>query len=375
MRVIRRCLIFLVAVATMWALQNFESFLVPTLIGLFLALVLTPIVHALERRGVPAGIAAAGIVVTMLLSLGAVIYAVLPGYEDYTRRAPEIVREIERKLAPLRESAVEAGILKEGEGGTEEALEGDEQGTPKIAPVPSNDGKSENGEEAEMVPTPTREFYTDIALEAPTLFGNFLYIVFLTFFTIYDRRRLMRAALMTQSNFGARAWLARVIREMRTKVARYLLTITIINTGLGICTGLVFWGIGMPSPLLWGVGMATLNFIPYLGPAIMNVIVFAVAFVSFPTVGMALVPVAALLMLNMIEGQIVTPMVVGSRVLSGTLPVFVAVAFGAWLWGAAGALLATPALIVGQTLMSARRSARRPLRYRDISDVLEGGKA
>lgn len=153
---------------------------------------------------------------------------------------------------------------------------------------------------------------------------------------------------------------------MRTKVARYLLTISIINVMLGIATAVTFWALGMPNPVLWGVGMAILNFIPYLGPAIMNVIVFAVAFVHYPSFFVALLPVAALLMLNLIEGQIVTPMLIGSRIAVGALPVFLAVAFGAWLWGAVGALLATPALIVGQTLTTARRRAQRPIVSRKI---------
>lgn len=351
-KVIRRCVLLITILVVIWALQRFQGFLVPTMIGLFLALVLTPIVHEMEVRGFPRVIAAGLVVLTVLISFGSVIYAVLPSYENYLDRAPEIVRDIERKLAPIREKAEEAGLI----GGRKPVQETPELQPGARAAVPVE--PDPEGDDVEL-PVPGRSFYTDVALNAPALFGNFLYIVFLTFFTIYDRRRLMRFALATQRTFGARAWIYRVIRDMRTKVASYLMAVTIINSVLGIVTGLVFWALGMPNPILWGAGMAVLNFIPYLGPAVMNVIVFAVAFVHYPTVFLAFIPVACLLILNLLEGQFVTPMVIGSRVATGSLPVFLAVAFGAWLWGPAGALLATPALIVGQTLMTARVTARR----------------
>jgi len=169
----------------------------------------------------------------------------------------------------------------------------------------------------------------------------------------------MRVALSTQSTFRDRAWLYRILRRIRWDVARYLLMVTIINAGLGLATGLCFWAVGMPNPVLWGTAMALMNFIPYLGAAIMNVATFAVAFVHFPTLAMALLPVLILLSLNLIEGQMVTPMVVGSKVVNGVLSVFLSVAFGAWLWGPAGAVLAPPALIVAQTVLRSRRDERR----------------
>lgn len=359
---IRRCLIVIAAVAALWALERFESFLLPTFIALFLALILTPVVTALEERGVPRGPAAAGLVLAVLIGLASLVYAVLPSYEDYRDRGPEIVREIERKLAPIAKTAVDAGMVedpKESDG--EDAADENEPSNvmEDRTDAPSDDEKKAGEIVTDAVSDASRSFYADIALGTPAVFGTLLYVVILTFFTVYDRHRLMRMALATQSTFYGRLWLARLIRDTRTAVSRYLLLITVINTMLGIVTGLVFWGLGMPNPVLWGAGMAAMNFIPYLGAVIVNILVFAVAFVHYPTLGMALLPVGALLLLNTIEGQILTPMIVGARVRASSLPVFVAVAFGAWLWGPVGALLATPALIVVQTLISKRHSARR----------------
>jgi len=340
-RVIRRAVLFIAVILGLFAMQRFESFLVPTVIGAFLALILTPVVSRLEMVGVPRPLAAGGVVLAALIVIGSAIYAALPTYDDYVERLPEIVRDVERKLAPLQERAEDAGLLKPEEKGVDSL--GDE---------------IEDMGEVEL-PVPGRSFVTDIALGAPAVVGNFLYIIFLTFFSIYDRRRIMRAALTTQSSFADRAWLYRILRLIRGDVARYLLTVTLINTGLGIATGLCFWAIGMPNPALWGTAMALMNFIPYLGAGVMNVVTFAVAFLHYPTFALALLPVAVLLTLNLLEGQMVTPMVVGTKVVNGVLPVFLSVAFGAWLWGPAGAVLATPALIVVQTVLRSREQERR----------------
>lgn len=337
---IRRAVLFIALMLGFVAMERFDDFLIPTTIGAFLALILTPVVSRLEQVGLPRAIAAGGVVLTALIILGSAIYAALPSYDDYVRRLPEIARDVERKLAPLQERAEGAGLIE-----------------PKVA-VPEGAGEIKAEEDAAL-PVPDRSFYTDVALEAPAVLGNFLYIVFLTFFAIYDRRRIMRAALATQSDFGNRAWLYRILRRIRGDVARYLLTVTLINAGLGVATGLAFWAVGMPNPALWGTAMALMNFIPYLGAAMMNVATLAVAFVHFPTFALALLPVAILLTLNLLEGQMVTPMVVGTKVVKGVLPVFISVAFGAFLWGPAGAVLATPALIVVQTVLRSRQEERR----------------
>jgi predicted PurR-regulated permease PerM len=53
--------------------------------------------------------------------------------------------------------------------------------------------------------------------------------------------------------------------------------------------------------------------------------------------------------ITLVEGQFLTPAIVGRRVLQvHPLAIFLGIAFWAWLWGALGAFLATPILIVGR---------------------------
>lgn len=71
-----------------------------------------------------------------------------------------------------------------------------------------------------------------------------------------------------------------------------------------------------------------------------------VGIASFEDPIIAFAPFAVIVELNLVEGQIVMPMVVVARIRIAPIAVFVAIAFGAWLWCAGGALVATPTLIV-----------------------------
>jgi predicted PurR-regulated permease PerM len=138
----------------------------------------------------------------------------------------------------------------------------------------------------------------------------------------------------------------RIVHDVEYEVSRYLLTITVINAGLGIAVGFFMWVFGMPSPILWGVGAALLNYIPYLGAFTGIVLAGAVAFVTFPTLGMAALPPAAYLICNIIEGTFVTPLVLGRRLELNTVAILIALAFAGWMWGVVGAIIAVPLLVI-----------------------------
>jgi predicted PurR-regulated permease PerM len=87
------------------------------------------------------------------------------------------------------------------------------------------------------------------------------------------------------------------------------------------------------------------NFVPYLGPIAAFCIIALAALTTFPVLGRALAVPGAFLALHLIEGQLVQPLTVGRRFEVNALVILLAVWFGYGLWGIAGMLLATPALV------------------------------
>ena len=104
--------------------------------------------------------------------------------------------------------------------------------------------------------------------------------------------------------------------------------------------------IGMPSAALWGALAAILNFIVYLGPAVMAAILFAVGLTQYDTLGGSLLPPLVYLGINLIEAQFVTPQVIGRTMLMNPFVVILAIAFWIWLWGPLGGFIAIPMLLI-----------------------------
>jgi predicted PurR-regulated permease PerM len=137
----------------------------------------------------------------------------------------------------------------------------------------------------------------------------------------------------------------RIVYAVEEEVSSYLLTITAINAALGVVIGSVMWALGLPNPILWGVMAAALNFIPYVGALVGVFVVAVVALVSFESPGAAILPPVLYFVCTTIEGQFITPALLGKRLEMNTVAVFLAVAIWGWLWGVLGALMAVPILV------------------------------
>jgi predicted PurR-regulated permease PerM len=143
----------------------------------------------------------------------------------------------------------------------------------------------------------------------------------------------------------------RIANDNEHNLASYVAVVTVINAALGTVVAIGAWLIGLPSPLMLGVIAMLLNYIPYVGPACMAIILFAGGFVTFPAIGQALIAPASLIVLTTLEGHLITPTVLGRSLTLDPLAVFLAIAFWTWLWGPMGAFLAVPLLIVALVIV------------------------
>jgi predicted PurR-regulated permease PerM len=133
-------------------------------------------------------------------------------------------------------------------------------------------------------------------------------------------------------------------REMERNVSGYLLTVTAINLGLGLVVGLCMQWVQMPNPYLWGMVVAVLNFVPYLGPLASLFILTLAAYVTFDDIGKALLIGGVYFGVNAVESYLITPAVLGRRMRMNSVAIFIAMIFFGWAWGIYGLLLAVPIL-------------------------------
>ena len=356
-RAVQVSIVFLAVIALLWVMQEARLFLMPTVLGALVALAAAPLCAAIERVGLPPAAAAMLVTLSIVVGIGTVTWYMLPSLDEWRYRAPEVAISLERKLRRL-ESQVEE-VTETAARVAPNVSAGAADADADADAAETADAAGEEGAEEEEPKSPTeqiveggRQMVVNIVASAPEIVGALIYGFFVTYFLLAERRRVRRWTMMAASSRRQAARLGRTVNEIRHTVGLYLATVSIINILLGVATGAAFWLIGMPAPVLWGAFMTLMNFMPYVGPLVVQICAFAVGFVTFNTTVEALYPVGILLALNTLEGQLITPTVLGRRLSASPLAVFLAVTFGAWMWGAIGAVVATPALIVGSSLAS-----------------------
>src|SRR6202011_5182903 len=171
---------------------------------------------------------------------------------------------------------------------------------------------------------------------------------------------LRRALIMTFPDHVSRLRALRIVNEIERQLGGYLLTVTMINIGVGVGAGLVCAITGMPNPAGLGALAATLNFFPIIGPIAMFLILAVIGVIAFSTIGAGLLAALAFGGLTFLEGHFVTPTIIGRRLELHALAVFIALAFWIWLWGPMGGFLASPILIVAIILKEHLRPEDSP---------------
>src|SRR4029078_3034441 len=136
------------------------------------------------------------------------------------------------------------------------------------------------------------------------------------FFFILGRAGFRNHAINWFTDREARLRALKIMNDIESNLGGYLIVMTAINLGLGIATTIMAYLMGLPSPILWGALAFVLNYIPYVGPAIMDVLLFGIGLLMFPTLLGALLPPAVFLAITVVEGQFLTPAIVGRQVLN-----------------------------------------------------------
>ena len=185
---------------------------------------------------------------------------------------------------------------------------------------------------------------TLFAVLTPAVSQFILFIGALLFYLVYQTR-LRNTAVMFLTDREARLMTLRILSDVDENMTKYFGTFTVVNACLGAATVILTWAVGLPNPLLWGVLAAVLNYVPYIGPAIVIATLGVVGLLHYQTVGEAMVAPLIYVGVVTIEGQFLTPALMGRQLELNPFAVFLAIAFCTWLLGPIGAFLAVPLLM------------------------------
>jgi predicted PurR-regulated permease PerM len=314
--------------ALILALQAAHAILAPISLAIVLGLVFGPIADRLEAGGIRPALSAGMIVLLLICVIATGVLLLTVPLSEWIGRAPAIWAKMQGELrnwqGPLQAVANLQDQLKAalGNGG---ALE-----------VTVQDGSQ----------------VLDVALLAPQIAGDILIFLVSLYFYLATRDGIRISILSLCVTRRMRWRTAHVFSDVEGKVSRYLLSVTFLNICVAIAMTIITWGLGLPSPLLWGVCAGVLNYIPYVGQAAMICILLAVGFATQPDLPHILAPVGCYLVVNLIEGQLVFPQFVGHQMTLNPFLIFLSIIFWIWIWGPFGSLLAVPSLLVLQSMAS-----------------------
>ncbi|UWR25279.1 AI-2E family transporter [Sulfitobacter sp. S223] len=320
---IRRSLQLLSLIAVFVTAYFAKDLVLPILLGMLLALTLSPVVRTLGRAGIHSSISA-----VLLVGLtGTVILIIIGGSAGtvaiWSDELPVMGRQIESKLR-----------------GVSNTVETVRRATEEVDKMSAgNDAAREV-----VVKQPT---LLDNAMSTGVKLGGTIAVtlVLATFLLASGNMFYVKLVQSFQTLTGKKRALSAVY-DVERRVSRYLFTITIINACLGLAVGSLMWVIGLPGAHIFGIAAFLLNFLPYVGGVAGAVIAGAYALITFDYIGYAMLVPAGYMVLTTIEGQFITPWLVGKRLELNTVAVFLTVVVWGWLWGIAGALIAVPFLVV-----------------------------
>ena len=313
-------ILMLLAIATVLVLAH--SLLIPLVLAAFIALGLNPIVAGLHRLYLPRPLGALLVMILLAAVLAGTAVGVSAPAAKWIREAPSIVHDASYKLRRMTRP-----IAKVSKAASDSLAGVSGQSTPRT-----------------QAPKPSGFSFGNIAEAAPGIVVAVLTVALLVFFFLSYGRDVAAHLVTAMPGFGYRRVALRLIRGIQVEFSRYLLTVTVINCCLGLLTAAIMWALDVPNPLLWG-GLATLlNFMPYVGAVTNTLLLVVVGLLNFPTPLQALAPAACFAVLAALEGNVVTPMIMGNRMRLSPLAILVWLLIWAWMWGIPGALLAVPML-------------------------------
>jgi predicted PurR-regulated permease PerM len=179
------------------------------------------------------------------------------------------------------------------------------------------------------------------------LVGQALAVLFVAFFLLASgdtfRRKLAKVAGPTLKRKKATV---QVLDEITAQMQRYLIVQTLTSVLVGLATWAAFAWIGLAHAAVWGVAAAVLNLVPYIGAIVVSGGAALVGFLQFETLGMALLVGSTSLLIQTLEGNLLTPWLTSRASRMSPVVVFVGVLAWGWLWGIWGLLLGAPLLIV-----------------------------
>ena len=324
--------VVLATLALLFVLWATRDLLIPLLLAMFFALIGNPIIRAFERLYIPRYLGALLVLATGLAGAGMLVNQLIEPASVWVNEAPAELRALAPKfrelLRPMREASTAARSIAQA-------------------------ASSGSAKPVQVIKTEVDDPWSGF-ISTPRWIASVLAVILLTYFFMVYGDSLQKKAIALLPDRHRRRVTAQILHTIEVEISRYVLTISVINCIVGALLAGILLAIGLPlqQALLWGTLAAILNYVPYIGPMIGVGAMLLMGFVSFHGLLASLLPAIVYLGLHVLEGEIVTPIVLGKRMAISPLILILALMVCGWLWGIAGLLLAVPIAVCVKIVLS-----------------------
>ena len=307
--------------AVFYTIYFMRSILLPVILALMLSYLLRPIVRGLAKLRIPLAVSSAFILIGLLALVGWGISALATPTAGWLEKAPTGLAELQRKLMPVKKSVAQVT-----------------QATGEIEKLATTNAETKA---VEVKRHPITETFVT---RTPEFIASTVFLVILLYFLlVYDQVFIAKLVKLLPTLSDKKTAVG-IAQDIESQVSRYLFTITAINACLGLAVGTAVGLLGLRNPVMWGVMVALLNFVPYLG-AFTGIICMTIgAALSFDSLGYACIFPAVYLALGTLEGSFITPWIMGRSLTLNPVIILLSLTFWGWMWGIVGIILAVPIL-------------------------------
>jgi predicted PurR-regulated permease PerM len=323
----------LLGLAVLAASYAAAEIVLPILLAFVLNLVFRPVLRVLLRARLPQALAALVIVLSLVaLFVGAAVLLSGP-VSSWMGRLPETLPRIEQRVKAL------SNPIK--------SLQGALQRIQNITPVAGGGGGQQG---AAQTAAPGASLAPKVLAQVWTVAGGAFTTLVALFFILVSGDTFLRRLVEIRPRFQDKRQLVDISQEIEQDLSVYLATITMMNSFVGVATGIVAWLCGLGDPLLWGTIAFLLNYVPILGPTVGVITFFVAGLVILDPLWMAFVPAGLYILIHVAEGETITPMLLAHRFTVNPVLIMIGVFFWYWMWGVVGAILSTPMLAIAKII-------------------------
>jgi predicted PurR-regulated permease PerM len=314
----------LTVLAVLYTLYVARPFLLPIVFAILLNFLFSPIVRSLEKLHVPRALGSAIVVLGLLGLLALSVYELAAPVQTWASKLPQTLSSAEEKLRHVLRPIQKVTSSAEQAEKAASAVSGIEK-PPEVVVAPASAASR----------------YFDAAR---ILVAALLEVFILLYFLLSVGDLFLQKLIKVIPSLKDKKKAVRIARETQVSISTYLLTTMLVSVAEGVVVAVAMYALGMPNAILWGTLAAVLELVPYIGALALIALLTVAAVTTFSNHGHALLVPATFLVINVLQSNVVSPLLYGHRLALNPVAIFVGLAFWYWIWGIPGAFIAVPLL-------------------------------